>query len=46
MFENVDLDNLWFDGNVFDKEKYECGNIVTDDLIESIENDLGFKLPK
>ena len=46
MFENVDLDSLWYEGDTFGKEDYECGNVITDDLIEGIENDLGFKLPK
>lgn len=46
MFENVDLDSLWYEGETFGKEDYECGNDVSDDLIESIEKDLGFKLPK
>lgn len=46
MFENVDLDSLWYKGDYFDKEEYECGNIESDKFIEEIENDLGFKLPK
>lgn len=37
MFENVDLDSLWYEGETFGKEDYECGNDVSDDLIESIE---------
>ncbi|MBP3754164.1 MAG: SMI1/KNR4 family protein [Lachnospiraceae bacterium] len=46
MFENVNLDDLWYEGEYYDKEEYECGDIESDDLIESIENDLGFKLPQ
>ena len=46
MFENVNLDELWYEGDHYDKEEYECGDIESDDFIESIENDLGFKLPK
>ena len=53
MFENVDLDSLWYEGGdseekylYYDKEEYECDNEVSDELVESIENDLGFKLPK
>ena len=46
MFENVDLDDLWYEGDYPDKEEYECGSIESDDLIKSIEDDLGFKLPQ
>ena len=45
MFENVDPDDLWYEGDDPEEEEYECGNDVSDDLIKSIENDLGFKLP-
>ena len=46
MFENVDLDDLWYEEDDPEEEEYECGNDVSDDLIKSIENDLGFKLPQ
>ena len=46
MFENADLDDLWYEGDYYNKEEYECGDIESDELIESIEKDLGFKLPQ
>ena len=51
MFEKVDLDDLWYEEDYDDvesyysKEDYECGNDVSDELVKSIEDDLGFKLP-
>ena len=46
MFDNVDLDSLWYEGDYFGKEEYECDEILSDDFIEEIEKDLGFKLPE
>ena len=46
MFENVDLDSLWYEGDYFGKEEYECDETLSDNFIEEIEKELGFKLPK
>ena len=49
IMEKLRLDSLWYEGGdseekylYYDKEEYECDNEVSDELVESIENDLGF----
>lgn len=46
MFEKTDLEGLWFDGEYYSKEEFECDANITDDEIKEIEKDLGFKLPE
>ncbi len=55
MFENVNLDEIWFeiDENEIDEggyladlaEKYDCGSL-DDEMIKKTEDELGFKLPE
>ena len=43
MFENVNLDEIWYESE--DAKKYECGPL-DDETIKKTEEQLGFKLPE
>jgi hypothetical protein len=43
-FEGFDLNGFW-SGNDYERKAY-LGTALTDELIESIENELGYKLPE
>ena len=43
MFENVNLDEIWYEGE--ETKKYECGPL-DDEAIKRTEEQLGFKLPE
>lgn len=43
MFENVNLDEIWYESE--DSKKYECGPL-DDETIKKTEEQLGFKLPE
>lgn len=44
MFDNFDFTGFW-ESSSYAKEEYEC-SFPTDELIESIEEELGYKLPE
>ena len=43
MFENVNLDEIWYESE--DSKKYDCGPL-DDETIKKTEDQLGFKLPE
>ena len=44
MFKNLDFNNFWYESS-YAKEKYE-GEKVTDEMVKSAEDRLGYKLPE